>query len=318
MAKKNAIITIVLFLVVIFVIGCGSTVSTIVASWSAQTSPTTQQLNKVFFYDSSNGWIAADNGLILKTTNEGTTWTTYEADADGYNQRAIYFLSTQEGYVAGAAGRIYKSTNGGANWSNQIAGAVSDTFFDIVMVGSSTGCAVGNDGIYSYDGSTWAVESGVSISETLYGLTYNSSSTRYYTVGQDGKIMYSNAGPITSTWTDQTSPTTEALKAVTFTGATNGWIVGDNGLILKTTNSGTNWTTVESGVSVNLRGIAFSSSQEGWIVGNTGTILYTADGGTNWNNQSSGTTEDLIDVYALSGQSRAWAVGANGTILSYQ
>ncbi|OGC23262.1 hypothetical protein A2291_08490 [candidate division WOR-1 bacterium RIFOXYB2_FULL_42_35] len=320
MIKRLMVVMMVVLVAGLFVVGCGSSSpSGSTASWTVQTSRSTAQLNEVFFYDSSNGWIAANGNLILKTTNEGTTWTTYEVAASNpYDERAIYFLSSMEGYIAGGAGRIYKTSNGGPNWTNDAAGSPSDIFYGLVFANSTNGCAVGNDGIYVYGGSSWAVVSSVSISEILYGVTYNTSSTRYYIVGADGKIMYSNAGPDTATWTDQTSPTSEALKDITFPTTTTGWIVGDNGLILKTVNSGTTWSTVTSGVSVNLRGVSFSTSLEGWVVGNSGTILHTTDGGTNWNAQTSGTSEDLIDVFALSGQSKAWAVGTTGTILKYE
>lgn len=317
MIKKNVFIAVALLLVGGFIMGCGSAVPSAVSPWSAQTSPISQQLNEIFFYNSSTGWIAANNGLVLKTTNEGTTWTSHEVDSFTENQRTVCFLSTQEGFVAGGHGYIYRSADGGNTWGNQIAGASSDLFFDMVLLGTTSGCAVSNsNAIHYYNGSSWLV-SGATVSETLYGLCYSSGSGKYYAVGANGEIMVSAAGADTSSWTTQTSPTTDNLKAVAFTDANNGWIVGDSGLILNTTNEGTTWTSVESGVTVNLRGIAFATSLEGWIVGNSGTILYTSNGGTNWNSQLSGTTQDLIDVYAQSGP-KAWIVGANGTILKYE
>ena len=56
----------------------------------------------------------------------------------------------------------------------------------------------------------------------------------------DGTILRTTNGG--TTWTSQSSGTTNYLNGVSFTDANTGTVVGDNGTILRTTNGGTNWT----------------------------------------------------------------------------
>ena len=66
-----------------------------------------------------------------------------------------------------------------------------------------------------------------------------------------------------------------------------GWIVGDTGTILKTTNGGTSWDPLPSGVSSHLRGVFFLDADQGYACGDAGTILVTSDGGASWRPQDS-------------------------------
>ena len=53
----------------------------------------------------------------------------------------------------------------------------------------------------------------------------------------------------------------------------NGWAVGANGTIIKTTNGGATWKVQPSGTTKNLHSVHFPSPRRGWAVGDDGTIL---------------------------------------------
>lgn len=59
-------------------------------------------------------------------------------------------------------------------------------------------------------------------------------------------------------------------------------VVGDGGIILKTTNGGTNWLQKLSGTTANLTKVQFPSANVGYAVGSGGILLKTIDGGENW------------------------------------
>ena len=64
------------------------------------------------------------------------------------------------------------------------------------------------------------------------------------------------------------------MTGVFFSNINEGWIVGNQGLILKTTNGGANWTVEAVGLTSNyLRGVQFTSPTNGYIVGNNKTLL---------------------------------------------
>ena len=85
-------------------------------------------------------------------------------------------------------------------------------------------------------------------------------------------------------WTAQNSGVTVTLKDVFFANNQTGWAVGDDGIIVNTTDGGLTWTTQTSGTTEKLRAVFFIDTNTGWIAGglNTKTILKTTDGGSVW------------------------------------
>lgn len=90
---------------------------------------------------------------------------------------------------------------------------------------------------------------------------------------------------ISQNWTQQTSGTTEQLNGCFFINANNGWVVGNNGIILTTINGGLNWTPQTSGVSYDLNAVYFVDPLVGYCGGKCGTMLKTINGGSTWNIQ---------------------------------
>jgi photosystem II stability/assembly factor-like uncharacterized protein len=103
---------------------------------------------------------------------------------------------------------------------------------------------------------------------------------------------------------------------VDFVDANTGWVVGDKGMILKTTDGGATWMLQDSKVSVLLYDVDSFNGFQVWAVGAEGTILYTSDGGTTWTKQDSGQPPEvgLTNVHTVGGNT-AWVVGAGGLIL---
>ena len=117
-----------------------------------------------------------------------------------------------------------------------------------------------------------------------------------------------------STWSSQTSGTSNNLWDVHFVDSNTGWIVGNSGKILKTTDGGSNWSSQTSGTTRMLSGVYFTDSNTGTAIGDGGTILRTTDGGTTWTSQDGGTTRDFYGVF-FTDASTGIIVGASGTTL---
>jgi hypothetical protein len=64
-----------------------------------------------------------------------------------------------------------------------------------------------------------------------------------------------------------------ALVDVDFLSPSEGWAVGQSGIILYTDDGGSTWVQVDSGVDETLRSIQFRDADNGWTVGSYGTIL---------------------------------------------
>jgi photosystem II stability/assembly factor-like uncharacterized protein len=102
-----------------------------------------------------------------------------------------------------------------------------------------------------------------------------------------------------SQWYEQNSGTTMHLNAVSFIDENRGFVVGDNGTILRTTNGGDLWVQLPSGTSNHLLAISVTSENIVTVVGSGGTILRTSNGGESWYSQISGTTMNLNGVHFI-------------------
>ncbi len=109
-------------------------------------------------------------------------------------------------------------------------------------------------------------------------------------------------------------PTGNNLNDVYFVGTQTGWVVGDFGNILKTSNGGSDWSIQSSGFTNKLNSVYFVDTQTGWAVGANGIILKSSNGGQSWQAQNSGTANSLLSVNFTDAQT-GWAVGTGGTIL---
>lgn len=111
-------------------------------------------------------------------------------------------------------------------------------------------------------------------------LDITSAGNRLIAVGQHGVILTSNDG---NSWQQTDSPVSLMLTRVHFTDAKNGWALGYDETMLRTTDGGNNWKLAHH----NPRGRAlfdmqFLDAQNGIAVGGYGTHLVTRDGGQSW------------------------------------
>jgi hypothetical protein len=116
----------------------------------------------------------------------------------------------------------------------------------------------------------------------------------------------------TGIWTPMTSGTTQLLRSIWGSSATDVFTVGENGTILH--YNGSSWSAMTSGTTQLLRSIWGSSATDVFTVGENGTILHY--NGSSWSAVASGTKNNLYGVWGSSG-SDVYAVGENGTILNY-
>lgn len=105
---------------------------------------------------------------------------------------------------------------------------------------------------------------------------------RVVAVGERGVIVHSD--DLGVTWVQADVPVRATLTAVTFVDATNGFAVGHDAVVLKTSDGGASWSVLnfEPDSQVMLLNVRFQDSRHGYAVGSNGQLWRTADGGSAW------------------------------------
>jgi photosystem II stability/assembly factor-like uncharacterized protein len=122
-------------------------------------------------------------------------------------------------------------------------------------------------------------------------------------VGNGGTILHTSDG---TTWTPQTSGTTQNLLGMSFPDGNDGWAVGNNGTILHTTDAGAPWTPQSSGTTTSLLGVSFASTTCGIASVGDGThMLFTNNGGNTWDLANNGVNGHLLRGLSFADASNA-------------
>jgi photosystem II stability/assembly factor-like uncharacterized protein len=86
----------------------------------AATPPNVPLLSAVYFQDAKTGWAVGHDAVILKSVDEGKTWTqAFSAPADQKPLMDILFTDANNGFVVGAYGSFYETGDGGKTWTSR-------------------------------------------------------------------------------------------------------------------------------------------------------------------------------------------------------
>ncbi|HEY9284285.1 MAG TPA: YCF48-related protein, partial [Pyrinomonadaceae bacterium] len=289
-----------------------------------------KDLNTVYFADSKRGWAGGDEGLVLRTEDGGGTWEQQVSGVpDGVND--IYFRNKEDGHLL-AANRVLVTEDGGRTWRAAARFAPADfdgaspELYSVRFTAKKRGWIVGSVSrgdrvldsllLRTDDGGTTWQRVRAPVKVELLHLDFRGE-RRGWIVGDRGTILHTADGG--ETWRQQRANTTATLYHVEFEDDETGWAVGERSTILRTTDGGATWLAVEVpvlGPRATLLSVAFANKEEGWIVGRNGTILRSSDGGRTWVRQESGTKQHIYALHVR--DKRAWAVGGDGQVLSYE
>lgn len=224
----------------------------------------------LYFTDRNTGWVVGSSSLIRKTTNGGMNWIAQDSFGYGiyYNNfNSVHFFNPDTGMIIGEraigypnnswGGCVLKTTNGGTNW-NQIY-STNDTIYSSTELNGQYWLNNETGWIAGYNILLKTTDGGVSFANyyshipptqneynLLLSIFFTNSETGWIGGGNvDHKNIYktTNAG---SNWFFQDNPVAQyfssASSHVIFLTPYTGWAaVYYLGVILATTNGGTNW-----------------------------------------------------------------------------
>jgi len=140
-------------------------------------------------------------------------------------------------------------------------------------------------------GSGWSLNT---VNPTVDYKSVAQSGNYYFISGDNGKVYKTQVNNFNLT--ELPTGVSTSLNSINFLDSLNGFVCGNNGVILKTTNGGNNWTTINGGVlNIRLNAISFKNTLNGIVAGDSGVVYLTTNGGTNWTLQTSLTTRNLLD-----------------------
>jgi photosystem II stability/assembly factor-like uncharacterized protein len=116
------------------------------------------------------------------------------------------------------------------------------------------------------------------INEYLKKVSFYNENTGFIVSGN--KILLTSNGG--TNWSIST-PTGYNIQNVLCLSQNTAFAVGDSGIILKTTNYGTNWQLLNSGYTYQINTLSFINLSTGFLAGNFSGTLITTNGGLNWN-----------------------------------
>jgi len=256
-----------------------------IEDWKPQESGTEDLLLcEATFIGREKGWAVGTKGTIIHTTDRGEKWGKQESGTEK-NLFSVSFVDARNGWVVGEFGTILHTSDGGESWEFQ-SKDVDKMLNSVCFVDAQNGWVVGEFGtiLHTTDGGEQWEEQRCKDIETI-------------------EDMYS------FDWKPM-----PALYEVYFIDKQEGWIVGMDGLILKTENGGKVWGKLETNCDIPLYSIDIKGNK-GWVVGNRGYYLLSLDGGETWLVQDGliKTRFWLRDV-AFSDEKNGWIVGAMGTV----
>lgn len=330
--------------------------------WVEQTNPLgfgeQAMVGKVHFVSDTEGWISANGGRFLHTTDGGNNWEIIDPFPQdtvwNFSDPAVDMCWVNENYgwrlnILGTnfndarGALLYKTTNGGINWTKKyVSTEDSVVAAQVEFVDESYGwiilydLGIGDRKILKTTdgGNNWfEVSSGVTAGAWLDFVDHNSGWLITTSPTPPYYIQRTTDGG--TNWTTQytyngTSQDSSGFDFVFFTDVNNGWVVGDNGKVLHTTNGGTSWNFVpNSNVNTNqeCKTVFFLNTNTGWIPSklddnnHTPCLQYTADGGSTWTTLTTPFGDPLgsnaiFSIHFISPQN-GWITGDLGRIAKY-
>lgn len=283
------------------------------ANWTTRQAGVRNDFSAVDFKSNTTGFISGKGGAFFVTTN-GATSLISRPLPEAIDIHTIDFWNTSFGYASSGSGKMYRTGNSGSNWV-AVPSQTPNKITGFYLFAPSVLYITGTNGYISR-----SFDSGVTWDQTIVSNTQTDFSDLMYfdfafgvAVGKNGLLSRTFGG---SVWQNQPKLTEENLNAIAKLDTTTAVAVGNQGVILKTTDKALTWQKLPFPEKVNLLSVDFWDLNLGFVSGENGVTFQTSDGGTTWVKIPSGTLRDLQSIN-YGNPNSAFAVGKDGTILSY-
>jgi photosystem II stability/assembly factor-like uncharacterized protein len=239
-----------------------------------------ENLTGVFFVNDQVGWVTGDisGNQIMGQVGFSGNGGGYPVQLEVFDKplNSLFFLDGNSGWVAGDEGLLAMTVDGGNKWEI-IPPFTAETIYDMGFTPAKSGWIVtGNSGIFhTKDGISWSIEKVDRVIDIFS--VFIQDEDNVWACGNYNTILHRHAGPDgEAVWDykniEEASPNM-IWNDIFFSDPSNGWMVGNFGLIYRTTDGGDHWFKEVSNSFAHLNAIHMVTNKRGWAVGKNGTIL---------------------------------------------
>jgi photosystem II stability/assembly factor-like uncharacterized protein len=250
------------------------------STWITEISGTTNVLLKVYSLDGQLVIATGYDGLILRSTDGGETFTQVVVSGlgSGNDMWGLQILNDSIAWACGIGNALIKTTDGGQTWQSVSTG-INTNYWWIDFLTNQYGFIACDGGIVlktTNGGATWTQHQ-AGDSNNLFTLDAIDS-LHIAAAGIDGKNVYSSDGG--ETWTQNVRLVYDAANDIKFVSVDTGYAIGDLYGIRKTTNRGASWFAAN--INVGDWQLDFLQERVGYCVGSGLTLYKTENGYDNW------------------------------------
>lgn len=258
-------------------------------------------IHDIGFLNDSIGYVTGgdtwDSGFVGKTLDGGMSWT---FDSLAPKMMMCMDIENGQGIISGFEGLVYNLDQ--ENWAKQ---NINNNAFirDIESINDSTtivvsGLAYRFGKILKFTKSTGARSVWTDIEDNPELSAIAQLSDEILVAVGYGKILRSTDQGESWNSIDQDG---DFFKDVLFIDDQIGFVIGYDGMILKTVDAGLTWKKVRTGGNLDagdrLKSISLTANGELWVCGKSGLILFSEDQGLNWSKSKLDTDSDLNTIH---------------------
>jgi len=288
-------------------------------------------LNDICFVSPELGWAVGDRGVILKTIDGGANWTLCATPSDA-NLLAVSFFDANYGLAVGGRvasttrggqGVVLRTIDGGTTWG-LVETAAFPILRDVRIIDPENAWIAGDSSTMYPLGLFVSVDTGVTW-DAVAGARHDGwRAIMYDPVERLGAGVTTSGDAQTLDGDAITQPTLSLgirrLADVCYDGSVgNAWMVGEQGLVMRSTDFGANWATAPGafpGGANNYFDLSAVAARDGFVaaVGTPGALFFRSnDGGATWQAHPTGVTTPLRKLFFFDAN-LGWAVGDFGVI----